>query len=105
MGLFNIKLQDPDFYANVREDTVVTIDKDQKKITIEGYDKVFFYQQSQVEETLLDAGGVLPLYKQFSTNVFRQITKQAPKTSVKRKSQDGTEMNEARRPQTGGMDW
>lgn len=74
MGLFNIKLQDPEFYKLAQEDSVITIDKDSKTICIEGYKNVFHYQQSDIEETLLDAGGVLPLYSQFGGKVFRHIT-------------------------------
>ncbi|OJI98263.1 hypothetical protein ASPVEDRAFT_124220 [Aspergillus versicolor CBS 583.65] len=75
MGLFNVKLQDEDFYSNVHEGSVVTIDKDSKTIRIEGIDKVFSYEQSEIEEALLDAGGVMPLYTEFGNAVFRQLTK------------------------------
>lgn len=106
MGLFNIKLQDPDFYSNVHEDTVVVIDKDEKTITIEGYDKVFHYHHSPIEETLLDAGGVLPLYGKFGTDVFRQITGPAPKSGKKRKAgrtSDGASEADIGKP--GGLEW
>ncbi|KAL4886814.1 hypothetical protein BJY04DRAFT_227157 [Aspergillus karnatakaensis] len=75
MGLFNIKLQDEEFYSNVHEDSVVTINKDRKTIKIEGYDKIFQYEQSEIEEALLDAGGVMPLYTEFGNAIFRQLTK------------------------------
>lgn len=85
MGLFNIKLQDLDFYKIAQEDSVITIDKDNKTICIEGYKNVFYYQQSDIEETLLDAGGVLPLYSQFGGKVFRRITMPKVKGGRKRK--------------------
>lgn len=75
MGLFSVKLQDADFYSNVYEDTVVSIDKDRKAIWIEGLDRVFNYEQSEIEEALLDAGGVMPLYTEFGNAVFRQLTR------------------------------
>ncbi|KAL3465074.1 hypothetical protein BJX64DRAFT_275448 [Aspergillus heterothallicus] len=78
MGLFNIKLPDQDFYDNVDEGSIITINKDSKAIQIEGYDKLFSYEQSEIEERLLDAGGVMPLYTEFGNAVFRQLTK--PKT-------------------------
>ncbi|KAL2822121.1 hypothetical protein BJX63DRAFT_442295 [Aspergillus granulosus] len=78
MGLFNIKLQDQEFYDNVHEASVITINKDSKTIEIDGYGKVFSYEQSEIEERLLDAGGVMPLYTEFGNAVFRQLTK--PKT-------------------------
>ncbi|KAM5355127.1 hypothetical protein ACJ41O_001773 [Fusarium nematophilum] len=74
MGLFNVKLQDPEFYEAAQEDSVITIDKDSKTIQIEGHERLFHYEQSDIEETLLDAGGVLPLYSQFGGKVFRHIT-------------------------------
>ncbi|KAL4922383.1 hypothetical protein BDW62DRAFT_217273 [Aspergillus aurantiobrunneus] len=75
MGLFSIKLQDEEFYANVREDSVVTVNKDSRTIQVEGVDKVFVYEQSEIEEALLDAGGVMPLYTRFGNAVFRQLTR------------------------------
>lgn len=75
MGLFSVKLQDDEFYSQVHEDSIVTIDKDSKTIQIEGLDKVFYYEQSEIEEALLDAGGVMPLYTDFGNAVFRQLTK------------------------------
>ncbi|KAL4928987.1 uncharacterized protein BDV17DRAFT_281562 [Aspergillus undulatus] len=75
MGLFNIKIQDDDFYAQVGEDSVVTIEKDNKTIRVEGASKVFHYEQSEIEEALLEAGGVMPLYTRFGNAVFRQLTK------------------------------
>ncbi|OJJ64186.1 hypothetical protein ASPSYDRAFT_139400 [Aspergillus sydowii CBS 593.65] len=75
MGLFSVKLQDDEFYSQVHEDSIVTIDKDSKTIQIEGLDKVFYYEQSEIEEALLDAGGVMPLYTAFGNAVFRQLTK------------------------------
>jgi homoaconitate hydratase len=78
MGLFSIKLQEQKFYDNVHEDSVLTINKDTKTIQIKGYSKLFTYEQSEIEERLLDAGGVMPLYTEFGNAVFRQLTK--PKT-------------------------
>ena len=74
MGLFNIKLQDPRFYELAQEDSVITINKDDKTIHIEGSDEAFRYEQSEVEETLIEAGGVLPLYSKLGRKVFRHIT-------------------------------
>ncbi|VUC35914.1 unnamed protein product [Clonostachys rosea] len=74
MGLFNLKIQDPEFYDAAVEDSVITIDKDNQTIRLEGVDKVFKYEQSKIEQTLLDSGGILPLYNQFGRRVFRHIT-------------------------------
>ncbi|KAI9371436.1 hypothetical protein BJX61DRAFT_548272 [Aspergillus egyptiacus] len=73
MGLFNITLPDADFYVHAQEDSVVLIDRESMTVRIEGLDRVFHYRQSEMEKTLLDAGGVLPLYSRFGRSVFRQI--------------------------------
>lgn len=105
MGLFNIKIQDPEFYAAAQEDSVITIDKDAKTIQIEGVPKVFEYQQSEIEQTLLDSGGVLPLYGQFGRRVFRHIT--APKVtgSKKRKEIDPVDVTLTENSGTEGLQW
>ncbi|KAM5519539.1 aconitase family protein [Fusarium oxysporum f. sp. phaseoli] len=77
MGLFSIKIQDPRFYELAREDSVITINKDNKTIHIEGSDITFHYMQSEVEEALVESGGVLPLYSKLGKGVFRHLT--APK--------------------------
>ncbi|KXG51280.1 Aconitase/3-isopropylmalate dehydratase large subunit, alpha/beta/alpha, subdomain 1/3 [Penicillium griseofulvum] len=73
MGLFNITLSDPEFYILANEGSIVIIDRQARTVQIEGTDKVFRYQQSEIEKTLLEAGGVLPLYNRFGTSVFRKI--------------------------------
>ncbi|EXK25128.1 hypothetical protein FOMG_18185 [Fusarium oxysporum f. sp. melonis 26406] len=77
MGLFSIKIQDPRFYELAQEDSVITINKDNKTIHIEGSDITFHYMQSEVEEALVESGGVLPLYSKLGKGVFRHLT--APK--------------------------
>ncbi|KAI7764302.1 hypothetical protein LZL87_013642 [Fusarium oxysporum] len=64
MGLFNIKINDPRFYELAQEDSVITINKDNKTIQIEGSDMTFYYVQLDVEEALIESGGVLPLYSE-----------------------------------------
>ncbi|KAL4919613.1 hypothetical protein BDW62DRAFT_209571 [Aspergillus aurantiobrunneus] len=81
MGLFGIALSDADFYARVQDHSVVVIDRESKTVRIEGVDQVFRYQQSQMEKTLLDAGGVLPLYNEFGRGVLRHIAKVPNKRS------------------------
>ena len=98
MGLFNIKFNDPHFYNNVHEDSVLTIDKDNKTITIEETGQTFQYEQSAIEQTLLDAGGVLPLYGEYGIDVFRCITSKQPKTRKVGRVEGVTNSS-------GGMDW
>jgi homoaconitate hydratase len=77
MGLFSIKVQDHRFYELALEDAVITINKDKKTIHIAGTDTTFSYVQSDVEEALVESGGVLPLYSKLGKGVFRHLT--APK--------------------------
>lgn len=100
MGLFNIKLLDPDFYVNACEDSIITIDKNNKTVHIGGVDKVYHYQQSEIEETMLDAGGVMPLYNQFGSTVFRHIT--APKRKDGRQRGNHNGIGDATQP---SKDW
>lgn len=102
MGLFNIVFQDPDFYDNVHEDSVIEINKDEKTITVDGLDRVFHFHHTPIEETLLDAGGVLPLYGEFGTQVFRKITVPPPKTGRKRRAEN---VEHTARGQTGEFEW
>ncbi|KAJ5950025.1 Aconitase/3-isopropylmalate dehydratase large subunit alpha/beta/alpha subdomain 1/3 [Penicillium verhagenii] len=85
MGLFNITLPDANFYALANEDSVVIIDRQARTVQVEGNGHVFHYQQSEMEKTLLDAGGVLPLYKRFGRSVFREIsnTRKTPNKGAK----------------------
>lgn len=73
MALFNIVFQDSEFYKYAVEDSLITIDKDRKTMSIEGVDKNFEYQMSEIEETLLDGGGVMSLYKKYEKALFRQL--------------------------------
>lgn len=75
MGLFNITLPDAEFYALAEEGSIVNIDRISRTVHIEGTDKHFQYHQSEMEKTLLNAGGVLPLYNKFGRSVFRQIAR------------------------------
>lgn len=100
MGLFNIKLQDPDFYRNIHEGSIVKINKDEKTITIEGLRKAFHYHHTTIEETLLNAGGVLPLYGQFGVNLFRRITTPSSRNGKRRRVGSN-----GQRQESGGLQW
>jgi hypothetical protein len=73
MGLYNIVMKDPKFYECAVEDATITVDKDRKVIIIHGVDEVFPYNISSLEETLLDSGGVVSLYKKFDKALFRHL--------------------------------
>lgn len=75
MGLFNVTLSDEEFYAHAAEGKAITIDKAAKTIVVEGCSTMFRYEQAQIEEELLNAGGILPLYKLHGRNVFTEIVK------------------------------
>ncbi|ETS78452.1 hypothetical protein PFICI_10514 [Pestalotiopsis fici W106-1] len=82
MGLFNAIITDDDFYQHATEGSTITVDKDQKIITICGVDKTFRYESSWIEDTLLNAGGILPLYHLHGTSLFRHLTSSKTKNSA-----------------------
>lgn len=105
MGLFNVRLQDPDFYASAHEDSIIEINKEEKTIAIEGQSKVFHYNHAAIEETLLDAGGVLPLYGEFGSSVFRKITAPPLKHGKKRKADNQESLAHDDQKGSGMLEW
>lgn len=74
MGLFNAIIKDEAFYQLAKEGGALSIDRDQKTVQIDGHDEVFKYHSSWVEDALLDAGGILPLYHIHGSSVFTHLT-------------------------------
>lgn len=108
MGLYNIVLQDEAFYAGIQENSTVIVDKDQKTVQIQGVNKVFGYQHSDIEETLLEAGGILPLYSRYGRAVFRQMTaakSQQPANSNRADVVDAPTFQRRTRQTKTGLDW
>jgi homoaconitate hydratase len=73
MGLYNAMILDDDFYAHAQEGVEITIDRKNKTIALGGLDKVFAYTHTQIEDTLLAAGGIVPLYALHGRDVFSEI--------------------------------
>lgn len=84
MGLFNIKLQSEEFYKHATEGSTIVIDKENMTVQIDEHETVFKYEQSPIEQTLLQAGGVLPLYNLWGREVFRQVTSAQPRVGIKK---------------------
>ncbi|KAJ5771918.1 Aconitase/3-isopropylmalate dehydratase large subunit alpha/beta/alpha subdomain 1/3 [Penicillium odoratum] len=99
MGLFNITLPDLEFYTLAKEDSVVVIDRKAKTVHVAGTNRVFDYQQSAMEKTLLDAGGILPLYNRFGRSVFRDISRTHTNGKTVRSA------GRAAKPSQGKFDW
>ena len=74
MGLYNTVILDEDFYAYAQEGVNITIDRKNKTIALGGYDRLFPYTHTKIEDTLLEAGGIVPLYALYGRNVFSEIT-------------------------------
>lgn len=74
MGLFNAILLADDFYEHAQEGGGITIDRNSRTIALDGIAETFSYTHTVVEETLLDAGGILPLYARYGRQLFREIT-------------------------------
>ncbi|PVH77349.1 hypothetical protein DL98DRAFT_573776 [Cadophora sp. DSE1049] len=105
MGLYNIVMKDPEFYEFAVEDAEITIDKDKKIVRVEGTEKVFPYSISRLEETLLDAGGVVPLYKKYEKAIFRHLValKSDNKRPRKELGSDGSTSSCLK--SSAGLDW
>ncbi|RKK66595.1 hypothetical protein BFJ69_g15271 [Fusarium oxysporum] len=103
MGLFNIKINDPRFYELTQEDSVITINKDNKTIQIEGSDMTFYYVQSDVEEALIESGGVLPLYSKLGRGVFRHLT--APRVQGGTKRVRNSNNGRSRKERSQDITW
>ena len=74
MGLYNTVILDENFYTYAQEGVNVTIDRKNKTIALDGHDRLFPYTHTQIEDTLLEAGGIVPLYALYGRNVFSEIT-------------------------------
>lgn len=73
MGLYNTVILDEDFYTHAQEGVKITIDRRSKTIKLDGYDKLFSFTHTQIEDTLLEAGGIVPLYGLHGRHVFSEI--------------------------------
>lgn len=110
MGLFNIQLTDKEFYANTKEDSVILIDRELKAVQIDGLERVFHYQHSDIEATLLAEGGVLPLYNRYGAAVFRHITKSNTRNGGKSgfhidEPEMRVEKDTSDKPKAQGLEW
>ncbi|KAK5175794.1 uncharacterized protein LTR77_000934 [Saxophila tyrrhenica] len=74
VGLFSAIVVADDFYTHAQEGRTITIDRAAKMITLEGCPKPFTYEHSAVEEALLDAGGIVPMYELHGRGLFDALT-------------------------------
>ena len=74
MGLYSAVILDEEFYSHTQEGVGITIDRKHKTIALEGLDRLFSYTHMQIEDTLLEAGGIVPLYALYGRHVFSEIT-------------------------------
>lgn len=77
MGLFSAVVVDDEFYALAQEGRTVTVDRGNKTITLADCATTFSYEHSLVEETILDAGGIVPLYQEYGRELFRHLAHSA----------------------------
>ena len=75
MGLYSAVVLDEEFYELATEGAVLTVDKDAKTLIFQENGKSFSFSHSVIEETLLNAGGVLPLYERYGKSLFREMVK------------------------------
>lgn len=75
MGLYSAVVLDEQFYLLAQEGATLKVDKTAKTLTFSESGKSFSFSHSVIEETLLEAGGVLPLYEQYGKGLFREMVK------------------------------
>lgn len=74
MGFYSAVVLDDDFYQLAQEGTILSVDKVAKTLTFEN-GRSFTFSHSAIENTLLEAGGVLPLYGRYGKSLFREMIK------------------------------
>jgi hypothetical protein len=78
MGLYNTVILDEEFYNHVQEGVGITMNRQNKTIALDGHDKLFLFTHTQIENTLLESGGIVPLYALHGRHVFSEITSSPP---------------------------
>eukprot|EP00051_Salpingoeca_urceolata_P001658 m.42818 g.42818 ORF g.42818 m.42818 type:complete len:1045 (-) comp11584_c0_seq3:583-3717(-) len=71
LGLLGIRLPDPEFHALAVDGAEISIDIKGRTVTVAG--KTFPFKLSDVEERLLQGGGVVKLFKEHRKNLFRAV--------------------------------
>ncbi|KAJ1659603.1 hypothetical protein IWQ61_001352 [Dispira simplex] len=76
MSLLGITLKDPEFYELAQEGAEVSIDVKGRKVLVG--DKEFPFILSQMEERLLNGGGVTAMYNKYGAKLFRAAISENP---------------------------
>lgn len=104
MGLYNTVVLDEDFYTHAQEGVKITIDRRGKTIKLDGYDKLFSFTHTQIEDTLLEAGGIVPLYGLHGRHVFSEIIL-SPSVGKSSSSSFDSSENPFRVEEKSGLEW
>jgi homoaconitate hydratase len=99
-GLLGILLEDEEFYDLAQEGAEITVDVGRKLTCCGG--KLFPFELDPIEEALLRAGGLLNVYEQYGTGLFRRLQ------SASLRSGSGDSKSLATFPQTEvnpAVDW
>ena len=104
MGLYNTVISDEDFYTHAQEGVKITIDRKNKTIKLDGYDKIFSFTHTQIEDTLLEAGGIVPFYGLHGRHVFSEIIS-APSVGRSSSSLFATSENPFMIEEKSGLEW
>lgn len=70
-GLLGIRMNNDEFYKLAQEDAHITIDMEKKILTCEG--REFKFKLDPIEQALLQAGGLLNVYRRYGTSLFQQL--------------------------------
>lgn len=105
MGLYNTVILDEDFYTHAQEGVNIMIDRRSKTIKLDGYDKLFSFTHTQIEDTLLEAGGIVPLYGLHGRHVFSEIISTPSVGRSSSSSLDNSSKNPFMLEQKSGLEW
>lgn len=106
MGLYSAIVTDERFYQHAQEGRSITIDPARKVIAVDGCEDTFSYKHSMLEETLLDAGGIVPLYERYGKGLFSALITPKSGGSVKPGAQQTFKMGVFQpEDKRAGLEW
>jgi len=79
-GLLGIKLYDEEFYKLAQEGETVSIDVEKRIIHCGG--KEFPFKLDPIEQKLLSSGGLMKVYDQFGSELFKKLQESTKKSST-----------------------
>ena len=88
LGLLGIEIRNEAFYDAATDDALVTIDVPTRTIRVgKGSEvKEFNFKMAEMEQKLLEYGGISTAYKSFKNELWKHMVAQAPQGDEEKKS-------------------